>query len=166
MLFFRASFDIDAMAFTQKSRGRGIRGALLVAMCLCSLWTLCLVMIVIGRSVVSPWIISAHVCVYFDFLRKGEKERLAERLVLFSAIAKFDDHLHSLAREWMWLSCKRSPVCDCLFNRGVCAKSTSWHIFSWSYFPWLNHLQEALEFWKEVTIWHGETLRTQKTKSV
>jgi hypothetical protein len=28
------------MAFTQKSRGRGIRGALLVAMCLCSLWTL------------------------------------------------------------------------------------------------------------------------------
>lgn len=40
MLFFRASFDIDAMAFTQKSRGRGIRGALLVAMCLCSLWSL------------------------------------------------------------------------------------------------------------------------------
>ena len=87
MLFVRASFDIDAMAFTQKSRGRGIRGALLVAMCLCSLWILCLVMVVMCprfSSFLHESFQHMFVCILafhgFSITReKGEGERERER---------------------------------------------------------------------------------------
>jgi hypothetical protein len=65
----------STMAFTQKSRGRGIRGALLVAMCLCSLWTLCLVMIVMFRWLSSFCMNHFSTCLCLFWFTKKERER-------------------------------------------------------------------------------------------